>query len=233
MFIKLRIYLDDKFVVMTRKYFLEYTQLEIREFHDILIQHMEYVKKSIDKRALHKREYDSRVNERHMQTTKEKVDKSKALDGSLVDTKSSETESVEQDTSSRPGNEAHADDADIKPIYDEEPMAEVQLIADHNVFAIGQQHTEQPEFNNEGEDDQNAEQCHDTCPLRAKLNDNQTTELSNQSVKSENICLKNTIAQFQNDILRMEAHCVNLKLKYQNQALKEGKHGQFSKVKSK
>ncbi|GJX69686.1 retrovirus-related pol polyprotein from transposon TNT 1-94 [Tanacetum coccineum] len=31
----------------------------------------------------------------------------------------------------------------------------------------------------------------------------------------------------------MEAHCVNLELKYQNQALKERKHGQFSKVKSK
>ncbi|GJT30945.1 hypothetical protein Tco_0911220 [Tanacetum coccineum] len=30
----------------------------------------------------------------------------------------------------------------------------------------------------------------------------------------------------------MEAHCVNLELKYQNQALKEGQHGQFSKVKS-
>ncbi|GJV72465.1 hypothetical protein Tco_1492460 [Tanacetum coccineum] len=30
----------------------------------------------------------------------------------------------------------------------------------------------------------------------------------------------------------MEAHCVNLELKYQNQALKEGQHGQFLKVKS-
>ncbi|GJS90503.1 hypothetical protein Tco_0773139 [Tanacetum coccineum] len=30
----------------------------------------------------------------------------------------------------------------------------------------------------------------------------------------------------------MEAHCVNLELKYQNQALKQGQHGQFSKVKS-
>nr|GEX30902.1 hypothetical protein [Tanacetum cinerariifolium] len=30
----------------------------------------------------------------------------------------------------------------------------------------------------------------------------------------------------------MEAHCVNLELKYQNQALKEGQHGQFWKVKS-
>ncbi|GJR86089.1 hypothetical protein Tco_0210100 [Tanacetum coccineum] len=176
--------------------------------------------------------YDSRVNDRQMQTIEEKVDTSKALDASLVDTESSGTESKEQDTSSRSGNDAHADDADIRPIYDEEPMAEVQTTAEINVFATGQQHTEQPEFNNEGEVDQNAEQCHDTCPLPAKLTDNQTTELSNQSLESENICLKKTVAQFQKDFLRMEAHCVNLELKYQNQALKEGQHGQFLKVKS-
>ncbi|GJV87966.1 hypothetical protein Tco_1531904, partial [Tanacetum coccineum] len=71
-------------------------------------------------------------------------------------------------------------------------------------------HTEQPEFNNEGEGDQNAEQCHDTCSFPAKLTDNQTIELSNQSLESENICLKKTVAQFQKDFLRMEAHCVNL-----------------------
>ncbi|GKA17229.1 hypothetical protein Tco_0697066 [Tanacetum coccineum] len=174
----------------------------IPEFHDTLFQHMEFVKKTIDERAQHKREYDSWVNERQMQTTEEKVDTSKALD------------------------------ANIRPIYDEEPMAEVQTTAEINVFATGQQHTEQPEFNNEGEVDQNAEQCHDTCPLPAKLTDNQTTELSNQSLESENICLKKTVAQFQKDFLRMEAHCVNLELKYQNQALKEGQHGQFLKVKS-
>ncbi|GJS67136.1 hypothetical protein Tco_0681700 [Tanacetum coccineum] len=149
MFIKSQIYLDDEYVIMTCKYFLEYTQLKIREFHDTLIQHMEYVKKSIDKRAPHKRDYDSRVNERQTGTNMEK-----------------------QDTSSRLGNDAHTDDADIKPIYDEEPMAE------------------------------NAEQCHDTHPLPAKLTDNQITKLSNQSLKSENIYLK------------------------------EGQHGQFSKVKS-
>ncbi|GJY42642.1 hypothetical protein Tco_0430855 [Tanacetum coccineum] len=112
---------------------------------------MEYVKKSIDKRALHKREYDSRVNDRQMQITEEKVDTSKALDDSLVDTESSGTISKEQDTNSRSRNDAHADDADIRPIYDEEPMAEVQTTAEINVFAIGQQLTEQPEFNNEGE----------------------------------------------------------------------------------
>ncbi|GJT92047.1 hypothetical protein Tco_1080892 [Tanacetum coccineum] len=157
MFIKSRIYLDDEYVVMTRNYFLQYTQLEIPEFRDTLIQHMESVKKSIDERAHHKREYDSRVNERRIQTTEEKVNTSKALDASLVDTKSSGTESGEQDTSSRSGNDAHADDADIRPIYDEEPMAE------------------------------NAEQYHDTCHLPAKLTDNQTTEHSNQSLEYENI----------------------------------------------
>ncbi|GKG38025.1 hypothetical protein Tco_0457248, partial [Tanacetum coccineum] len=90
-------------------------------------------------------------------TTDNKVDSSKALDASLVDTKSSGTESKEQDTSNRSENDVHADDADIRPIYDEEPMAEVQLTTDiNNVFATGQQHTEKLEFNNEGEINQNA-----------------------------------------------------------------------------
>ncbi|GJY72910.1 hypothetical protein Tco_0477341 [Tanacetum coccineum] len=92
-----------------------------------------------------------------MQTTEEKVDTSKALDASLVNTESSGTESKEQDTNNRLRNDAHADDADIRPIYDEEPMAEVQMTAEINVFSTGQQHTEQPEFNNEEEVDLNAE----------------------------------------------------------------------------
>ncbi|GJS22239.1 hypothetical protein Tco_0450871 [Tanacetum coccineum] len=164
MFIKSRMYLDDEFVVMTHNYFLQYTQLAIPEFCDTLIQHMKSVKKSIDERAKHKEEYNSWVNERQMQTTEDKVDSSKALD------------------------------ANISPIYDEEPMAEVQTTAEINVFAIRQQHTEQPEFNNEGKVDQNAEQCHDTCHLPATLTDNQTTKLSNQSLESENIRLKKTVA---------------------------------------
>ncbi|GKB00715.1 hypothetical protein Tco_0828708 [Tanacetum coccineum] len=208
--IKSQIYLDDEYVVMTRNYFLQYTQLEIPEFRDTLMQHMESVKKSIDERALHKREYDTRVDERQMQRTEGKVDTCKALDASLVDIESN-----------------------IRPIYDEEAMAEVQTTAEINVFDTGQQHTKQPEFNNEGEVDQNAKNFHDTYPLPAKLTDNQTTDLSNQSLESENIYLQKTIAQFQKDFLRMEAHCVNLELKYQNQALKEGQQGQFSKVTSK
>ncbi|GJS56480.1 hypothetical protein Tco_0629842 [Tanacetum coccineum] len=129
-FIKSRLFLDDEDGIMTRKYFLEYTQLEVQQFHDTLIQHMESVKKSIDKRALHKREYDRRVTERQMKTKEGKVDTSKALNASLVDTKSNSTKSGEQYTSSISGNDAHADDAYIRPIYDEEPMAEVQLTSD-------------------------------------------------------------------------------------------------------
>ncbi|GJZ32901.1 hypothetical protein Tco_0578337 [Tanacetum coccineum] len=59
---------------------------------------MESVKKSIGERAQHKMEYESRVNERLMQTTEEKVDSSKALD------------------------------AKYRTISDEEPMAEAPFL---------------------------------------------------------------------------------------------------------
>nr|GEV12138.1 hypothetical protein [Tanacetum cinerariifolium] len=187
MFIMSRIYLNDEYVAMTRSYFQQYTKLSIPAFRDILIQHMKSVKKSIEERAQHKIEYDSWVNERQMQTIEEKVDKSKALDASLVDTDYSGTDSKEQDTSSILGNDIHHDDADIRPIYDEEPMAEVQATAKINIFAIGQQYVGQPKFNNEGEVDQNAEECHDACPSPAILTDNQTPEHSYQTFESENI----------------------------------------------
>nr|GFB07809.1 hypothetical protein [Tanacetum cinerariifolium] len=60
----------------------KYTQQSIPEFRDILIQHLESVKKLIDERLQLKRKYDSWVNKRLMQTTEEKVDMSKALDAS-------------------------------------------------------------------------------------------------------------------------------------------------------
>nr|GEU85743.1 hypothetical protein [Tanacetum cinerariifolium] len=84
---------------------------------------MESVMKSNDERALHKREYDSRVNERQMLTTEGKVDVSNALDASLLVTESNGIEFRKHDTNSSSGNDGDADDADIKPVYDEEPMA--------------------------------------------------------------------------------------------------------------
>ncbi|GKA27803.1 hypothetical protein Tco_0713971 [Tanacetum coccineum] len=73
-----------------------------------------------------------------------------ALDASLVVIKSSGIESEVQDEINKSGNDTNVDDVDIRPVYDEEPMAKVQLTVECNVFATGQQHTEQPEFNNEG-----------------------------------------------------------------------------------
>nr|GEU46124.1 reverse transcriptase domain-containing protein [Tanacetum cinerariifolium] len=209
MFITNRDCLNDEYVAMTHSYFIQYTGQAILEFRNTLIQHLESVKKLIDERVQLKREYDSWVNERQIRT-----------------------ESEEQDTSSRSGNDAHDDDADIRPIYDEEPMAEVQTTAEIDVFAIGQQHTEQPEFNNEGEAVQNAKEFHDTCPLPAILTNNQIPEHSYQSLESKNSCLKKTVAQFQKDFSRLEAHYVNLELKYQNQVLNKGQQSQFLKEKS-
>ncbi|GJW44420.1 hypothetical protein Tco_0073219 [Tanacetum coccineum] len=98
------------------------------------------------------------------------------------------------------------------PLNDEEPRLTVQTTAEINIFATGQQHTEQPEFINEGEVDQNAEQCHDICPLPAKLTDDKTTELSNKSLESENVCLKTTVASERHSPLAQQRY--SLKYRY-------------------
>ncbi|GKC23746.1 hypothetical protein Tco_1025896 [Tanacetum coccineum] len=180
-----------------------------------------------------------------------KVDSSKALDAGLVVTESNETESERHVSSSKSGNDTHTDDADINSVNDKQPMAEVHLSAEHNILANEQQHSEQSESvydtyllekvdrnttpestdmsHRRGEIDQNvdAEKCQVSCPLPNPSFDNMTTESSFQSLESENISLKKTVSQLQKDFSRMEAHCVNMELKYQNQALKDRKHGQI------
>ncbi|GJZ04677.1 hypothetical protein Tco_0537952, partial [Tanacetum coccineum] len=94
-------FIDSQFILdydsqMTGKYFAEYTGIE----------------------------YDRRVNKRQTQTQDSKVDTRKALDADLVVIESNRTESEVQDESSRSGNDTDTDDADIRPIYDEEPMDE-------------------------------------------------------------------------------------------------------------
>ncbi|GJV56065.1 hypothetical protein Tco_1457070 [Tanacetum coccineum] len=139
---------------------------------------------------------DKRVNIRQMQKQESKVDLGKELDASMVVMESSRTKSGKHDTSSTSGNDADAENADIKPVYDEEPLVEVQLIVECNVTATGQQHTKQPKIINEGRVDQNTEQCQVKSHMLDSSIDNKTTEYSNQSLKSENICLKKTVAQF-------------------------------------
>ncbi|GJY57370.1 hypothetical protein Tco_0456485 [Tanacetum coccineum] len=129
-----------------------------------------------------------------------KIDTGKALDADLVDTESIRTDSTVQDDSSRSGNDTDADDADIRPILTNARWLRV---------------------------DQYPETCQVKSPMLDSSPDNQTTEYSKQSLESENILLKKTVAQFQKDFSRMEAHCIALELKYQNQSLKSGQHGQI------
>ncbi|GJV28080.1 hypothetical protein Tco_1384528, partial [Tanacetum coccineum] len=115
------------------------------------------VMKSVAERTRHQRQYDRRVNKRQMQTHESKIDMGKVVEADLVVTESSGTESEVKYDSSRSGNDTDADDADIRPIYNEEPMAEVQLTVECNIFAIRQQHTEQLKLINEGRVDQYTE----------------------------------------------------------------------------
>ncbi|GJU03935.1 integrase, catalytic region, zinc finger, CCHC-type containing protein [Tanacetum coccineum] len=154
---------------MTDTYFVEYTGLEVQHFRDTLLQHLGNVKKSVAERTHHQRQYERRVNKRQMQTQESKIDTGKALDADLVDTESIRTDSTVQDDSSRSGNDTDADDADIRPIYDEEPMAEVQLTAECNIFAIGQQHTEQPEIIVERLQEQTTSLLANNAELKAQI----------------------------------------------------------------
>ncbi|GJS67848.1 hypothetical protein Tco_0682413 [Tanacetum coccineum] len=86
---------------------------------------MSNVKKSVAERTRHQRQYDRRVNKTQMKKQDSKL--GKALDADLVVTESSEIESRKRDTSSKSENDADADNADIKPVYDEEPMAEEKV----------------------------------------------------------------------------------------------------------
>nr|GFA72373.1 hypothetical protein [Tanacetum cinerariifolium] len=134
---------------MTDKYFVAYTGIKVKHFRDTLLQHMGNVKKSVFERARHQKQYDRRVNKRLMQTQKSKIDMGKAVNDDLVVTESSGIESEVQDDNTRSGNDTDAHDVDIRPIYDEETMATVQLNVECNIFTIRQQHTEQPEIINE------------------------------------------------------------------------------------
>nr|GEZ06339.1 hypothetical protein [Tanacetum cinerariifolium] len=102
------------------------------------------VKKSVAERTRHKRQYDRMINERHMQSRESKVVSSKALDASLVVTECSGTKSDEHITSNSSRTYiTHVVDANIRPVNDQEPSAEVHLTAQHNVLANEQQHTDQ------------------------------------------------------------------------------------------
>ncbi|GJU06440.1 hypothetical protein Tco_1122870 [Tanacetum coccineum] len=140
-------------------------------FTDTMFLNVDQLERQLDKEEF--QEIGSMVAFRALETQFQKFIKPRILLNDEDGIMTRKTESKEQDTSSRSGNDAHADDAYIRPIYNEEPMAEVQTTDEINVFAIGQQHAEQPDFNNEGKVEQNVEQCHNIRLLPAKLMSNQ------------------------------------------------------------
>ncbi|GJT51844.1 hypothetical protein Tco_0978001 [Tanacetum coccineum] len=110
MFIKSRFYLDDEYVDMIATITTDTLESLFPEFRDSLIF----------------KTHGIWVNERTIQQKTEEIDYiSNAWNASSVIIENNGTESKEQDTSSKLGNDAHVDDADIRPIYAEEPMAEV------------------------------------------------------------------------------------------------------------
>nr|GEW59577.1 hypothetical protein [Tanacetum cinerariifolium] len=215
-------FVDSQFTLdydnqMTKKYFAAYTGIKVKQFRETLLQHMSNVKKFVAERTRHKRLYDRRMNKRQMQTQKSKVDLGKQLDTSLVVTKSSGIESRNQDTSSKSGNDADVDNADIKPIYDEELMAEVQLTAEYNLFATGQQHTEQLEIITKGRVNQYTKQRQVKSPMPDSSFDNKTTKFSNHSLEYERqhgqiLNKTSNKAKIKHDIDEIET--INIKLEH-------------------
>ncbi|GJZ78980.1 hypothetical protein Tco_0643817 [Tanacetum coccineum] len=131
---------DQDNQTFTRSLLLNLDNLENKEeFQEI--RSFNAFRKSIEKRAQHKREYDRKVNERHMQSKEGKFGWSKALDVGLVVKECSGTKSDKQVTSSSLGNYiTHVVDANIRPVNDQVPFAKVQLTAQHNVPANEQHH---------------------------------------------------------------------------------------------
>ncbi|GJS22018.1 hypothetical protein Tco_0450650 [Tanacetum coccineum] len=220
---------------MTEEYFAKYTGITVKQFRDKLIQHMENVKKSVAERARHQRQYERRVNNRQMQTQESKIDTGsaldadpcKALDASLVVTECNGTKSDEHTTSSSSGTYiTHAVDADIRPVNDQVPFAEVQLTAQHNVLANEQQHTEQSEPSYDtyllekvdsntipdstnmchrgGEIDQDAEQYQAKSPL-----------LKAEFLKTNDMVEKEAYNELSNRFLQLEKHCISLEISMQ------------------
>ncbi|GJZ90596.1 retrovirus-related pol polyprotein from transposon TNT 1-94 [Tanacetum coccineum] len=186
---------------------------DVQTFIDSMLLNLDLLEKQLDKE-----EFQETGSVDAFRSKEGKVDSEKILDIDLVVTESRGTESEKHVSSSRSGNDTLTKDADINPVNDKQPMDEV----DRNTT---------PDSTNmchrEGEIDQNAEKCHVSCTLLDPSFDNMTTEFSNQSLESENISLKKIVVQLLKDFSRMETHCVNMELKYQNQVFKNRQHGQI------
>nr|GEV39490.1 hypothetical protein [Tanacetum cinerariifolium] len=185
------------------------------------------VKKSVAQRTRHKRQYDRRMKKRQMQSRESKVVSSKALDASLVVIECSGTKSDVHITSSSLGTYiTHIVDADIRPINDQEPFAEVHLTAQHNVLANEQQHTDQSEPSYDtyllvNVDSNTTPDSTNTCHRGREIDqDAKHAQVKSHLLKAEflktNVLVeKEVYNELSNRFLQLEKHCISLEISMQ------------------
>ncbi|GJR68627.1 hypothetical protein Tco_0014692 [Tanacetum coccineum] len=176
---------------MTEKYFVEYTGIEVKQFRETLLLHMGNVKKSLAERTY----------------------------ASLVVTKCGGTKSDEHITSSSSRTYiTHAVDADIRPVNDEEPFAEVQLTALHNILANEQQHTEQsePSYDThllETIDSNTTPTSTNMCHRGGEID--QDALLKTELLKTKDMVDKEIYNELSKRFLQLEKHCISLEIQIQ------------------
>ncbi|GJT43389.1 hypothetical protein Tco_0952104 [Tanacetum coccineum] len=181
-------------------------------FTESLLLNLGNLEKQLDREEFQETESIEYTRNRIQQFSKEGKSRIlvKALDAGLVVTKSI----------------THAVDADIRPVNDQVPFAEVQLTAQHNVLANEQQHTEQSKPNYDtyllekvdsnttsdstnmchrgGEIDQDAEQYQAKSPL-----------LKAEFLKTNDMVEKEVYNELSNRFLQLEKHCISLEISMQ------------------
>ncbi|GJS49804.1 hypothetical protein Tco_0599925 [Tanacetum coccineum] len=157
--------------------------------------------------------------ETQMQRQEEKVNMREAVDAGLVVTESSGTKPDKQDTSSSLGNyTTQAVDADIGPVNDEEPFAEVQLTALHNILANEQQHTEQsePSYDThllETIDSNTTPTSTNMCHRGGEID--QDALLKTELLKTKDMVDKEIYNELSKRFLQLEKHCISLEIQIQ------------------
>ncbi|GJU44324.1 hypothetical protein Tco_1201590 [Tanacetum coccineum] len=148
LYILIRLMLFEAFKLAFRSFFCEELgPFKLKMFHNLDHSKLD-VSLIVSKGSLIEPENNNAFSkseiETQMQRQEEKVNMRKAVDAGLVVTESSGTKPDKQNTSSSSGSyTTQAVDADIGPVHDDEPFAEVQLTALHNILDNEQQHTEQ------------------------------------------------------------------------------------------
>ncbi|GJV65917.1 hypothetical protein Tco_1476745 [Tanacetum coccineum] len=157
--------------------------------------------------------------ETQMQRQEEKVNMREAVDAGLVVTESSGTKPDKQNTSSSSGSyTTQAVDADIGPVNDEEPFAEVQLTALHNILANEQQHTEQSEPSYDTHLLETIES--NTTPTSTNMchrggEIDQDALLKTELLKTKDMVDKEIYNELSKRFLQLEKHCISLEIQIQ------------------